>query len=407
MTKDDRPVLRSSVFLLAANLCAGVLNYLFQVRAAAQLDPATYGALNGWMAYLGLALFVGGAAQIATNFLPWSEAGVRRVGLLTVAAPVAALLWFGSASARVSTPNAVELGVVATLLGTVQQWTLGQFQARTWFVWMGSALLLAAVMKWFGTFLPLFSPVEVGAAYFWAIPLSYAVCCLFQGVVMLTLPAGAQPSRVKSMTQLNAWMGALTLAGAMSLVPQLDMLNLRGLQSDYQLGLFARTSLFAKAIFFGALTLLQIALPHHVRAHQGIVDAHYARIKWLERLGIVACILGSLVFAACAPWLTSAFLGFDLSSEQRLWVLLSCLALTALYGHLQAVQVLCATGEWRRAAIRLGAVGALYPAAQAFGRQASVGFYLGAAVIYYLLIDIIARVYVSLSRAKQPRPADA
>jgi hypothetical protein len=386
------------MFLLIANVSAGALNYLFQVRAAAQLDAATYGSLNGWMAYLSLALFVGGAAQIATNFLPWSEAGVRRVGFMTVAVPAIALAWFASVRARSATPSAFELGVAATLLGTVQQWTLGQFQARTWFVWMGSAVVLSAVMRWTATFLPLFSTIEVEQAYFWALPMSYAIACLFQGLVMLTLRAEAEPARARSMTQRSAWMGALTLACAMSLLPQLDMLNLRGLQSDYELGLFARTALFGKAVFFGALTLLQIALPHHVRAHQGIIHPEYHRIQWLERLGIAACILGSAVFAVTSPWVTSRFLGFELSSEQQLWVLLSCLTLTALYGHLQAVQVACATGGWRRAAFRLLAVAALYPIAQALGRQVSITFYLGAALTYYSALEIIGRLYAAANK---------
>lgn len=407
MTENARPVLRSSVFLLIANVSAGALNYLFQVRAAAQLDPATYGALNGWMAYLSLALFVGGAAQIATNFLPWSEAGVRRVGLITVAAPVVALVWFGSVHARSAAPSGLELGVLATLLGTVQQWTLGQFQARTWFVWMGSAVVLAAIMRWIGTFLPLFSTIDVEQAYFWALPLSYAVACLFQGIVMLTKRAAAEPPRARSMTQGSAWMGALTLACAVALLPQLDMLNLRGLQSDYDLGLFARTALFGKAVFFGALTLLQIALPHHVRAHQGIVNPEYHRIQLLERLGLAACIVGSGVFAVSAPWITSRVLGFELTTEQQLWVLLSCLALTALYGHLQAVQVLCATGEWRRAGVRLLAVAALYPMAQALGRQASITFYLVAALIYYCALDIISRLYAAANKRSVQVPGNA
>jgi hypothetical protein len=327
--------------------------------------------------------------------------------LMTVATPVVALVWFGSVRARNVTPSTLELGVVATLLGTVQQWTLGQFQARTWFVWMGSAVMLSAVMRWIGTFLPMFSTIDVEHAYFWALPMSFAAACLFQGIVMLTKRAAAEPPRVKSMTHGSAWMGALTLACAMALLPQLDMLSLRGLQSDYQLGLFARTALFGKAVFFGALTLLQIALPHHVRAHQGIVNPEYHRIQWLERLGLAACILGSAVFAASAPWITSRFLGFELGSEQQLWVLLSCLALTALYGHLQAVQVLCATGEWRRAAVRLVAVAGLYPIAQALARQASIGLYLGCALAYYAALEIIGRLHAAANKRSVHVPRNA
>lgn len=394
--------MRRSVIFLIANVSAGGLNYLFQVRAAAQLDPATYGAFTGWMAYLSIALFVGAAAQIATNFLPWSEAGLRRVGLMTVATPVVALLWFGSVRARSVAPSTLELGVAATLLGTVQQWTLGQFQARTWFGWMGSAVVLTAVMRWLGTFLPKFSMIDVEHAYFWALPISFAAACLFQGIVMLTQREASEP-RARSMTHSSAWMGALTLACATSLLPQLDMLSLRWLQSDYELGLFARTALFGKAVFFGALTLLQIALPHHVRAHQGIVDPQYRRIQWLERFGIAACILGSAVFAGSAPWITSRFLGFELDSEQQLWVLLSCLALTALYGHLQAVQVLCATGEWRRAAIRLGALAALCPMAQALGRQASISGYLAVALAYYCALDSVSRLHAAANKRRRER----
>jgi hypothetical protein len=401
------PILRSSVFLLAANLCAGGLHYLFQVRAAAQLEPAAYGALNGWMAYLSVALFFGAAAQIASNFFPWTSAGVRRAGWLTIAATLLSLAWLGFATDSGATgPTPLEFGIACTILGTLQQWTLGQFQARTWFVWMGSALVLAAVMKWLGTFLPLFSTVDLTRAYFWAFPLSYGASCLLQSVVMLSqAPSMTRPS-TGGMTSGRAWLGALTLALAMALLPQLDMLNLRGLQSDYALGQYARTSLFAKAIFFAALTLLQVALPHHVLAHKGFPSPEYARIQWLERLGLFACVLGSFVCAACAPWLTSHFLGFQLSAEQRLWVLLSCLALTALYGHLQAVQVRCATGEWQHAVTRLFAVAALYPVTQTFLRHVSVSLYLEAAVAYYVAIEVVGRIHGAMRQAAATRQVE-
>jgi hypothetical protein len=395
------------VFLLAANLCAGALHYLFQVRAAAQLEPAAYGALNGWMAYLSLALFFGGAAQMASNFFPWTSAGVRRIGWLTIAATLLGLAWLGFATRRGTTgPTALEFGIACTVLGTLQQWTLGQFQARTWFVWMGSALVLAAVMKWTCTFLPAFSAVNLSGAYFWAFPLSYGASCLLQSIVMLSQASSMSLPSPGGMTSGRAWLGALTLALAMALLPQLDMLNLRGLQSDYALGQYARTSLFAKAIFFAALTLLQVALPHHVLAHKGRPSPEYARIQWLERLGLFTCVLGSFVAAACAPWLTSHFLGFELSSAQRLWVLLSCLALTALYGHLQAVQVCCATGEWPRAAARLFAVAALYPVTQIFLRHVSVSFYLEVAVSYYVAIEVLGRVHDAMRQPVTTRDAE-
>jgi hypothetical protein len=405
---EEARVLRNSLFLLTANVSAGVLNYLFQVRAAAQLDPAAYGALNGWMAYLSLALFVGSAAQIASNFFPWSAAALQRSAWLTIAAAFSGLTWLAvrGAHAAPSEPALLELGVICMVLGTLQQWTLGQFQARTWFGWMGSALVLAAIMKWCGTFLPRFGVLDARNAYFCAFPLSYGATCLFQSVVMLGKASGTRTTttttgRADASPNRRAWLGAIILAFAMSLLPQLDMLNLRALESDYELGLYARTALFGKAVFFAALTLLQIALPYHVRAHRGDVNAaEYARVVWLERLGVAACVVGSGVLAVSAPWITRHFLGFELPAQQRLWVLLSCLSLTALYGHLRAVQFHGATGEWRRAALRLGAVAGLYPIAQTLPRHTSVGIYLGLALGYYLTVEVIDRYVSSVWRRR-------
>ncbi|MBC7692751.1 MAG: hypothetical protein H7222_13400 [Methylotenera sp.] len=404
--------LKGSFFLLVANISAGVLSYFFQLRGAALLSAAAYGGLNTWLAYLGLALSLAGVAQYSSNFVILSEHHFRRTAgavLVFVAGSLIALYLVSGAVA-----HGLFFGL-SMLLGAVFQGIVGQFQGRTWFSWMGASLFIAAALKvavtywnpaWVG--IHTFAPLQREELFYLALPLSFGLTCLFQAAVMLfkhepfSAEVRARRAKLEKHEISSALRGATILAIAMALIPQMDLLNLRWLHGDETVGLFSRASLFAKAIFFAALTLVQVTLPHHIRASKSS-DPHTAHrsIVRFEIAGLALCVCASIVLAWVGPWASKNFLGFDLD-PYRSWILLSCLSLTALYGHLQKIQLDCALGKWKKGSFRLCAL-LFSMVLWRVIRPESVVNYLAGALAFYLALYLINEETLPrlISRAKR------
>jgi O-antigen/teichoic acid export membrane protein len=376
-----RAVIRSSLLLLIANLLSGGLNYFYQLRGAALLPAEEYGRLNVWMAYVSLLLTVGAVAQIAGNFFPLSSRGLRRAGagfglisLMTLACSGWLLAHF---------PGPFATGALAILTGLGFFYLLGQAQVRMRFTLMGIALILTTGAKVAVTFLP-----QRLEAFYLAFPISYAAAACFLGLCGVLERDGPLKEEKRSREGIrNGLICAAVLALATNLIPQIDLLNLKLSQTDLILGLFTRSALFAKAIFFAAMTLIQVTLPYHLQSRKGEADlSQFARIRLLERLGLGACVAGSLVLTALAPWVSRRFLGYDLGPYQ-LWVLLSCLSLTALYGQLQTIQIFSAFGDWRRALTRILLLSLSLPLC-AWLKPANVSLYLSLAMSYSLTLTV-------------------
>jgi hypothetical protein len=80
-------------------------------------------------------------------------------------------------------------------------------------------------------------------------------------------------------------------------------------------------------------------------------------MRRLETVGLGGCVLASFGAAWVGPWVAARFLGVHLE-DRRSWILLSCLALTTLYGHLQQIQIACSLQQWQRAGARVALFGA-------------------------------------------------
>lgn len=393
-----RQVFKASILLLAANLAAGVGHYFFQVRAAALLTAPEYGVLNAWMAYLGISLTAGSIAQIGANFLTLSARKLKQISLTSLALSLAlTLITVIIPADHPAVPWAV--GVLSFTLGVLFHFWVGQFQGRTWFIWMGSILFGLAVIKVGTTFA---IPREQG--FYWAFPFSYGLTCVLASLIAFFQSRSSvqATAHVTSSAKHQSWIATPILAFGMALIPQLDLLNLRFSQPDQVLGEFARASLFAKAIFFAALTLLQVTLPYHIqwRRHQ-ISEAMHRKIRLFELAGLGLCVLGSPVLAYLAPIITSRFLGFELSRDQQTWVLLSCLSLTALYGQLQRIQMLCALGQWKPAALKILPLAATLPVFYLL-QVDSVTRYLVFALGFYAILNL-GDVVAARMRARPPR----
>ena len=377
-------LLRNSFFLLAANLLAGALNYLYQVKGAAALRAVDYGALSLWLAYVGLALAVGAAAQILSNFMPIARSRIHLVGggaVILGAATAGLLLLTSSTSSQWDAPS-LSLGVITVVIGIFFNFLQGQLQSQGLFAAMSIGLFAQAATR-----IALISGTTQANRYALATTVSLAIGVALGGAALLIahFKQGWQvaQSHLQNRKILSEIAGALILAVSIALIPQMDLLNLRWARSPEELGQFARAALFAKAVFFAALTLLQVTLPFHIRQLRGGITAQeFASVQKLERLGLAACYLGSIALYWLGPWLTRRLLGFELAREQRFWVPLSCLAMTALYGHLQKIQLRCAEGRWNLAAFRLAAL-VLGMGIAALIQPSTVTVYLCGALAYY------------------------
>ncbi len=388
-------LLRSSMLLLIANLAAGAVNYLYQIKAAAGLNAVDYGALSLWLAYVGLGLALGAAAQILSNFLPLPRSRLGATGTLATLLGIFASAYLFMGPLSRAAPG-WDLAILTVTVGATFNFLQGQLQGQGLFSWLAFTGLVQSLIRIF--------LIRSGGDLSWfaiATTLSLSGTVAVQGVCLLSARAsGKWSSHIASPAgrKLGAEVaGACILALSIALIPQMDLLNLKWAQDAEALGKFARASLFAKAVFFGALTLLQITLPFHIRRLRGSLtpEAHH-QVKRLEILGLGICFIGSLSLYWIAPWFTARFLGFDLS-EQRSWVVLSCLAMTVLYSNLQKIQLRCAEGQWKMAAIRLGAL-ALAMALTAILRPSTVTVYLAGALVYYLAIGFAGL-------RKKPTPA--
>lgn len=381
-------LLAGSVVLLGANVLAGLANYFFQLRAAAELEPAAYGALNVWMAVLSIALLAGVLAQMAANFRPVSGRALLRISAATVAVAVVSGAAVGLALAgKLHTGLTALVFVVAVVSGAMFQFVVGHLQAYTRFGFMGLLVLVGAGLKIAMTY------VDVGGApetrYYAAFALSFAFACVLGAVLLAVVGRRERATGATPPAAGGGWGATVVLAAATTLLPQLDLLNLRGGHDDLVLGLFARASLFSKALYFGALTLVQVTLPFHLRHARGEGDVVSARrLALLERLGVVACVTASLAFVWLAPPLARVGLGIELSGEQRTWVVLSCLSLTALFANLARIQLACALSRPRLAAVRLGLLALTLPVF-ALVTVSSVTTYLVIALAWYVIVAVV------------------
>ncbi len=398
-----RSVAGNAAVLLAANGLAGVLNYGFQLRAASRLDLASYASLNVWMAWLNLAFILGTALQFASNFHPLRSRGLKRVGwALWILGPTVLAL---APSMSLTGDVSLVLGALTLILGLAYHLALGQLQGRFQFLWLGLGIVIPPCIKFAVAFWP--GKLELHSLW-WAFPTSYSVTLVVLGFGVLALVngnthevSGAAPTSSRKLRENLP--SSLVLASAFALAPQLDLLNLTQMHSPEVVGQYVRASLFSKAIFFGASTLLQLALPYHIAEARGVRESgqqasRHSALRLWEGVGLMLCLVGALAFSWIGPWITSRFLGFEVTEPR--WILLSCLSLTAWYGILQRLQVDCALGRWKRAAVILASVLLFSLGVQAI-HPSEVTLYLAWATAVYVALG--APSFLSIFRPRQVR----
>ena len=348
LIKEQKNILWFSSFLLFLfGTLGGGLNYSVQVVAANALALEDYGRMNSWLANTLIFLSIGGLLQVSAIFFPLSKVTLARASmLLLILSILTGLFLISSVTNERLTPWGWTFASLPLALGS--GWIAGQLQLRLGFIGIGLSGLTGAATKFGIASLPMVS--ESGLIRFYlAFTLSQAFAAMvlsFFGIWAQDLgeydTSASDQARPKMICAV-----ILTLAG--SLLPQIDLISLRNTQSAAILGVYARATLFAKATWFGASTVLQITLPLRVLAHNsGRRSSIY--IKVIE--GLVFGFGFAIAFLSfwLGPIVAHRFLGFELV-DYRLWILLSCLNSIALFTILRNIQAHCSRLDWVRGGI--------------------------------------------------------
>jgi hypothetical protein len=321
---------RGALALTLANVAAGVLNYLFQVRAAIALDATAFGAFSGWLAQITLIGSIACVVQfLSLDFrLTRFDALVRPVGIAAVGA-VGVQVVVGGALDR------VVLGALTVAGGILLYAIVGQLQGRVRLADVGAAVFVAAGARLGLSFLTTFYAAQAASA--------------FAGVGAVGLLAfRREPERPTPPRDAGARFGvrlsrSVLLAFATVVFPQLDVLLLSLRVDATTLGLFSRYALAARIVFFAGGAVLPVLLSHQLRQAEDDT-APPAFVVFAQRWLPPAVLVGALVLAIVADAAV-----FRVRSAHATWLYLSCASAALLVSILAQVQRLAARAEITRA----------------------------------------------------------
>lgn len=381
MNLPQRAFWRGSIILLCTNGIGGVLNYGYQVEAARRLSVVDFGLLNSWSADTGIMLSLGGLCQMLAHYFPLNRVRLAQLGLgvFLIAAIVTVWLTMLAANGGLTDWNS-RIGALLMCIGA--SWLMGEMQLRLHFSIIGFCGLVGAATK-FGIALIVFPQQSPATSFYLSLTAGLGFAAMILGLSVLLM--WRQEDHINRPSTRNGarFTCAFILALSGALVPQMDLINLRLTQSAAIIGNYARSSLFAKAIFFSAGTALQVTLPLHIR-NQNQIGSETQGIWRVELLIFVGCALTACGAAIVGPWLSRRLLGFDLDGYQS-WILLTGLIATVLFGLLQRIQRDCAALDWRRGGLCLLSLSAMIGICRLMPPNGVV-HYLIAAFCYYSVV---------------------
>jgi len=342
---------KAALALAAANLVAGLLNYLFQVHAAAVLDAPSFGVLSAWLARVTMISAVATVAQFVSMDHRLADAtlsrGLRLAGIAS-AALLIGLVAFTNRPAPGVAPlgglgGPTGLGIVAVASAVLLYAALGQLQIRLRLAEVGAAVLVASALRFA---LPFAWDRGARASAF---VLAHAVAP-FAGVVVAALlvrsvgpPAASGPTPPAAKTPRPGLRLArpTLLAFATMLFPLLDVLVVSAWSDEATTGVFSRVGLPARVVFFGGAAVLQALLPHWLHAAETGAPLPRFVIR-LEPWITPGLVVPSLVLSAALDrW------GLRPEGDPRIWLHASCLSAALVVAILSHVQRFAARGELR------------------------------------------------------------
>lgn len=327
--------IKSGAFFLAANIGAGILNYLYQVVASKGLNASQFSELSAWIAYFSLFFVVTSASQYAANFKPIPTQRLRPVLSALILVVFACLgAWFAFTETL-----SVAHSVLIVMSASVFAWLMGEVQTRLLFGIMASANLGVAAIK-------LIFALSATTAIR---PLDMMAFGLIAGYLPASLLLATvlwRSGRQNQTVSTGSWAAPLLLSFVSALIPQMDIILIHRTQSPEIFEEFARASLFYKGIYFLVFIFSQWLLPQQVQRTQQVPGWRYLGP------GYLGLILLSGGIAWVSPLAVSWWLNWP-KNPSPLIIFLSCwnIGLLAwIYMHLQKA---CAEGRLKVPAIAL------------------------------------------------------
>lgn len=340
-TKSKAPV--EAMLFAGFSALGGGLHYLFQLEAAKTMSALEFGEFSVWAGGVSAWMFLGALAQFVAVFFP-----MQKKMLLTVSGILVSLAVPLGLFAHTHPDKTMFLGVLAVLFSITTSWLVGQAQIRNIFILLGLVNFLLGL----GKFLALpFAPESHRFYFAFLGGYPIALVALFLGHYFTTRKPALRPKTLQQGLSTAIILSALTM-----IIPQLDILFIGYTQTPEITGQFARVSLFYRAIFFSVMILAQWYLPKQIaqKNKTGTKPFLYLGVAGLT-VSIAAFIIG--------PYFASHFLRIELA-DYRIWILLSCINITALTMFYLRAQESLAHNEFLPGASSLGLlccfIGVLY-----------------------------------------------
>lgn len=322
----------SASLFVAANLLAGVFNYLFQAIAGTQLDAAAFAQLNSWLAHVSIFFFLGGICQYLSLFGSMTQRSLRFLISMALLGLLSLTLFWLTTSPELNFTKALILLTGSIFYG----WILGSAQKRMLF----GAMAISSLIVGFAKIAILFIPGLGGG-------LSNYAFALFGGFVpaFLVLAVSLWNSKGDEVSSFSiaSWNQTLILSLAAATFPQIDLILFHHTQTPALYEEFVRASLYFKAIYFCVFIFAQWLLPHQIQKQS---KERFVRIGALKVLGLG--IVGSVFMAATAPASAKLLFGWSESPEFGL-VFLSSFNAVLLAWTFILLQGSCARHELSRA----------------------------------------------------------
>ena len=374
----DNGAVRTATFFFAANLLTGVFNYLFQVMASRSLTAAEFGQLNAWFADLAVLFFFGGLVQYYGIFFPARRETLRRAA---VAINLLGLLLVGLWQLSPEGQN-WQRGFLIFSGTTSLAWCIGQIHYRKLFGAIGTANLVNSFSKLLLVLLPL-GMLSAAETFRFA----YFICFLpaLWVVSGFIWKISDEPAAVRQKrNDLQLWFAPAVLSLAAAVIPQMDMVLTSRLLPEVAFQDYARSSLFARGIYFVFLILAQWLLPFQIQGQTGRFD-HRSITPLLAGLTVAS----AAVIGFVSPIVSQFLLGWEQAPPLAM-VFLACLNMNLLTWLFLLVQKNCAEGHTRRAALALAGL-AVEAAAQVLARWPAEGYFACAIAFQIGLIWFLSR----------------
>jgi hypothetical protein len=391
-------VSRAAALALAlANLVAGLLNYLFQVHAAAALDAAEFGRFSAWLAQVALASAVATVIQFLSLDTPIAEPRFRR--LLGVSGAVSFVLVVAHVLAG-SALSPLALGAVTLVSTALLYAVVGQLQSRLRLAVVATAIFATSGFRFA---LPFTSTggmraksfyVAQAAAAFAGVALAALLTLRSRGGAVAGIAAPAAP-RAEVATRLRLARPVL-LAFAAVAFPFVDVLAISSTNDVATTGAFSRIALAARIVFFGGAAILQVLLPYHIHTSKSgaALPSFIARVeRWLTPISLVGAIILAAVFDRAV---------LDPRGGQRVWLFATCLSAALLVGILAHVQRLAAHRRFRAAVTCVAGVIASSAISAAIGAMTGAGPSVSRYCVAVLVGDAIVLLFARSRQLQFP-----